>query len=75
MEVAAYLIETARSVSVLVRGKVPFQNIFGLKIGTMLKKVIFKNLSIINLSLKKHISYCFLILSPLPINVVKAGVN
>lgn len=73
MEVAAYLIETARSVSVLVRGKVPFQNIFGLKIGTMLKKVIFKNLSIINLSLK-NISYCFLNMSPLPINVVKAGV-
>lgn len=70
MEAAAYLVETARSVSVLVRGKVPFQNIFGLKIGTMLKKVIFENLSIINLSLKNILN-----MSPLPINVVKAGVN
>jgi hypothetical protein len=41
MESAAYLVEKARSVSVLVRGKVPFQNILGLKIGAALKKVKF----------------------------------
>eukprot|EP00105_Crassostrea_gigas_P007010 XP_011421115.1 PREDICTED: apoptosis-inducing factor 3 isoform X2 [Crassostrea gigas] len=39
MEVAACLVETARSVSVLVRGKVPFQNILGLKLGAVLKKM------------------------------------
>lgn len=39
MEVAVCLVETARSVSVLVRGKVPFQNILGLKLGAVLKKV------------------------------------
>ncbi|XP_062568726.1 apoptosis-inducing factor 3-like isoform X2 [Saccostrea cucullata] len=39
MEVAASVVDKARSVSVLARGKVPFQNTLGLKIGTLLKKM------------------------------------
>ena len=39
MEVAAYMVNVAKSVSVLVRGKAPFENILGLKIGTMIKQV------------------------------------
>jgi hypothetical protein len=39
MEVAAYMGSVAKSVSVLVRGKAPFENILGIKIGSMIKKV------------------------------------
>ncbi|XP_052074370.1 apoptosis-inducing factor 3-like isoform X2 [Mytilus californianus] len=39
MEVAAYMTSVAKSVSVLVRGKAPFENILGIKIGNMITKL------------------------------------
>ncbi|KAK3084850.1 hypothetical protein FSP39_020165 [Pinctada imbricata] len=39
MEVAAFLVDKACSVSVIVRGLAPFQNIFGLELGSVLKKM------------------------------------
>lgn len=41
MEVAAYMTPVAKSVSVLVRGKAPFENILGIKIGNMITKVLY----------------------------------
>lgn len=39
MEVAGYVVSIAKSVSVLVTGKAPFEKSFGHEIGTMIKKV------------------------------------
>lgn len=44
MEVAGYLIKTASSVTVIVRGKAPFESVFGMKIGALLQRVTYTHI-------------------------------